>query len=148
MVSSDETEVAILTRSECLEHLSRASIGRVGASINALPVILPVHFTLFEDSVLFRTTTGTKLDAAIIGAVIAFQADSYEPVGGTGWSVLFQGIATVVNDSRATSVPIKPWGPTHSELHLVRVEATHLTGRRFGVAGDGPRVAFPDTPSP
>ena len=60
--------------------------------------LLPVHFALFGDSVLFRTVPGTKLDAATIGAVVAFQADAYDLVDGTGWSVLLQGIATAVRD--------------------------------------------------
>src|SRR5664280_868493 len=71
--------VEVLSRAECLELLSHAAIGRVGVSIDALPVILPVHFALFGDSVLFRTVPGTKFDAAAVGAVLAFQADSYEP---------------------------------------------------------------------
>jgi nitroimidazol reductase NimA-like FMN-containing flavoprotein (pyridoxamine 5'-phosphate oxidase superfamily) len=138
MVQSNESEVAHLTRPECLELLSQISIGRVGASIDALPVILPVHFALFEDSVLFRTIPGTKFDAATIGAVVAFQADSYESFGGTGWSVLLQGIASVVTDEKddcqAASVPIKPWTSVDRELHLVRVEATNVSGRRFHLA--------------
>lgn len=59
----------------------------IGASVSALPVIFPVHFALFEESVLFRTAPGTKLDAATIGAVVAFQADAREPFGESHWSV-------------------------------------------------------------
>lgn len=80
--------MTILTRPECLELLSQAPVGRIGASIDALPVILPVHFGLFEESVLFRTIPGTKLDAATLGAVVAFQADGRELRDGTYWSVL------------------------------------------------------------
>ena len=150
MVPAHETEVTTLTRPECLEFLSQVSIGRVGASIGALPVILPVHFALFESSVLFRTTPGTKLDTATIGAVIAFQADAYEPTGDAGWSVLLQGVASVVNaeedQSRAASVPIKPWSSVQSGMHLVSVEATNVSGRRFRIAGEGPQVELPDAP--
>ena len=148
---SGDSDVVILTRPECMEHLRRVSIGRIGASIDALPVILPVHFALFlENSVLFRTIPGTKLDAATVGAVVAFQADAQDPFGGTHWSVLLQGIASSVTDQsvelEARSIPIKPWTAVHREQRLGRIEATNLSGRRFRIAGDGPVIEFPDAP--
>jgi len=148
MSANDRTEVAILGRPECLELLSQVAVGRVGASIDALPVILPVHFALFGDAVLFRTIPGTKLDAATIGAVVAFQADAYDSVSVTGWSVLLQGIASEVNDEwgegRAGSVSIRAWLSAHQASHLVRVEATNVSGRRFRIAGKGSGKDLPD----
>src|SRR5208283_4269220 len=98
MWANGDSDVTILTRPECLELLSQVSLGRIGASIDALPVILPVHFALFGESVLLHTIPGTKLDAATLGAVVAFQADAHEPVRGSWWSVLLQGIASAVSD--------------------------------------------------
>jgi hypothetical protein len=150
MGTSSDTEVTILTRQECLELLGQVSVGRIGASIDALPVILPVHFALFGESVLFRTITGTKLDAATIGTVVAFQADAYEPLGGTGWSVLLQGIASTVGDeeshARARSVPIRPWAGIDLNHRLVHIEATNLSGRQFHIAGGEKVLEFPDAP--
>jgi nitroimidazol reductase NimA-like FMN-containing flavoprotein (pyridoxamine 5'-phosphate oxidase superfamily) len=147
-------DVTSLGRSECLELLSQVSVGRIGASIDALPVIFPVHFALFGESVLFRTVPGTKLDAATIGAVVAFQADAQEPLDGNPWTVLLQGIASAVTDewdqSQARSVRIKSWlgiDDHHHHHHLVRLEATNITGRRFGIAGEGPSVELPDAPT-
>ena len=143
-----DSEVTVLDRADCLALLSRVSVGRIGASIEALPVILPVHFALFEESVLFRTIPGTRLDAASIGAVIAFQADAYEPREGSGWSVLLQGIPTPVDtgpgDVMARSVPITPWVHGPRDQRLVRLEATTISGRRFRIAGEGPAAEFPD----
>ena len=53
-----------------------------------LPVILPVNDFVFDHGVLFRTAAGTKLDAAVRGIVVAFEADAYDPGGRAGWSVL------------------------------------------------------------
>jgi hypothetical protein len=139
-----ETESSILDRPQCFELLGLVSVGRIGASIDALPVILPVHFALVGESVLFRTVIGTKLDAATIGAVVAFQADADEPVGGTSWSVLLQGVASAVSDedghARAKSIPIGPWAGEKVDLRLVRIEAANVTGRRFRIAGEGRQV--------
>lgn len=117
----------ILTRQQCLDLMGGVPVGRIGLSIDALPVILPVYFALFDDCVLFRTVAGTKLDAAIIGAVVAFQADGSELDDGTYWSAQFQGVAVEADDywdfSPQASVPTTPWGASR-ETHLVRVEAT------------------------
>lgn len=151
MGPSDEPEVTILARPECLELLSQAPVGRIGASIDALPVILPVHFGLFEESVLFRTIPGTKLDAATLGAVVAFQADGRELRDGTYWSVLLQGIASELsgewNDAQTTSAPITPWRSAFHQQRLVRVEASTISGRRFRIVGEGRRMELPEPPS-
>ena len=150
MGSSGGTERAILGRPECFELLSLVSVGRIGVSIDALPVILPVHFTLFGESVLFRTILGTKLDAATIGAVVAFEAEGDEPVDGTSWSVLLQGVASAVSSddghARAKSIPIGPWAGGKMDLRLLRIEATNVSGRRFRITGEGPQVELPEPP--
>lgn len=130
-------ETEILARPECLALLGSQSLGRVGASIDALPVILPVHFALVGQTVLFRTSPGTRFDAATLGAVVAFQADEYEPEMVSGWSVLVQGVATEVDDPeqlrRAERVPVT-WWDDDATSRLVQIEATQVSGRQFGRA--------------
>lgn len=132
---SDAKKVEILTRTECFGLLGGQSVGRVGASIGALPVILPVNFAVLGESVIFRTTPGSKLDAATVGAVVAFQADRYEPFGPAGWSVLIQGKASEVSDPRqqqlAEGLPLAWWDDRTDAGRLVRLEGTHVSGRRF-----------------
>jgi uncharacterized protein len=142
-------ESTVLSQQECFELLGRVSIGRIGVSIEALPAILPVQFVPLDDAVLIRTTPGTKLDAATVGAVVAFQAEAFEPADQTYWSVLLQGLATEVgDDDRAQSGAsvIRSWGDVNRTHRLVRIEATTLAGRRFHIAGEGPRIEFPDPP--
>ena len=83
---------------QCLDLLASRRVGRVGISIGALPVILPVNYAVFDHGVLFRTAAGTKLDAAVRGIVVAFEADAYDPDGRAGWSVLLVGKASEVSD--------------------------------------------------
>ena len=140
MGPSEDTRVEILSRPECLDLLGQASLGRIGVSIDALPVILPVHFSLRGETVLFPIDPGTKLEAATIGNVIAFQTDDYEPLGDTGWSVLLQGIASAVTAEQVQihSAPIGLWPGGETDRRLVQVQAIRLGGRRFrGLGGAG-----------
>ncbi len=125
MGQTDSAQMEILARRQCLDLMGGAPMGRIGLSIDALPVVLPVYFALFDDCVLFRTVAGTKLDAAIIGAVVAFQADGSEPDDGTYWSALVQGVAVEARDhwdfSPPSPTPTTPWGASR-ETRLVRVE--------------------------
>ena len=83
----------ILDEDECLRLLGTMPIGRVGICSGSLPAILPVNFELYGRLIVFRTGRGTKLDAAVRSAVVAFQADQYDALYHTGWSVLAIGQA-------------------------------------------------------
>jgi nitroimidazol reductase NimA-like FMN-containing flavoprotein (pyridoxamine 5'-phosphate oxidase superfamily) len=128
--------VSILTPSECYELLGQATVGRIGVSIDALPVILPVHFALLEDAVIFRTRPGTKLDAAANGAVVAFQADEVGPREPRSWSVLVQGVAREVTDpdelARVKLLPMVVWPGNRDADRWVRIRSGKASGRRFG----------------
>ena len=121
---------------ECLELLASCQVGRVGTSMGALPVILPVNYVVFDHGVLFRTAAGTKLDAAVRGIVVAFEADAYDPDGRAGWSVLLVGKASEVIDpvklERAEAVAMPPWPGAEGELHYVHIKAERISGRQFG----------------
>lgn len=136
-----------MTKEQCLALLTTVAIGRVGVSIDALPVILPVNFTVLDDWILFRTVPGTKLDAAMRRSVAAFEADDHAPDGSWGWSVLVRGYAHDLRDGRGVPAAgrLHPWPFPHGEAnHVVGIEATMVTGRRFGtpvtVAGVGSPV--------
>ena len=129
-----------LTRAECLECLKGATVGRIGASIKALPVIMPVQFIVHGESVFFTTIPGSTLDAATIGAVVAFQADSYRAPLDTGWSVMLQGIASAVDKGDHDVPPTDHLVAGHDgagpEPRLVRLDATTLNGHRLRMPGD------------
>ncbi len=142
------SDATILTESECFEHLGQVSLGRIAASIDALPVILPVRFVLCGKSVLFPTVPGSKLDEAATGAVVAFQADAEVPLTRTYWSVLLQGVASSVGDwpelAQEPVIPLEQGSGLRGKPHMVRIEATIVSGRRFRIAGEISSVEFPD----
>jgi uncharacterized protein len=86
----------IFSREECLELLSHRSVGRVAASSGALPAIWPVTYLVDGNTVLFGTARDLPLGQATNGAIVAFQADSFDLADRSGWSVMGVGRASFV----------------------------------------------------
>lgn len=135
MERTEEPVLKALSRNECLEHLRHSSVGRVGVSIGALPVVLPVNYVVHREDVVFRTVRGTKLDTAIAGSVVAFEVDAYAPDGSSGWSVMVQGRASEITEpallDAARLLPLRSWALGGTADRYVRVETGRITGRSF-----------------
>jgi len=139
-------ELEPLSIEECHRLLTQATVGRVGISVDALPVVLPVNYAVMDGDIVIRTESGTKLDAALRGAVVAFEVDDADAVYHDGWSVLVQGRASEITEEseleRARLLPLQPWAPGERN-HFMRIAAERLTGRRLALAPD--RAATPST---
>jgi nitroimidazol reductase NimA-like FMN-containing flavoprotein (pyridoxamine 5'-phosphate oxidase superfamily) len=124
----------LLEEDECRTLLAGGSIGRVGLTVGALPVILPVNYAVVDGDVVFRTGEGTKLRASRDGTVMAFEIDAYDEDAQSGWSVLAVGRAREVTDdrdlSRFRSLGIAPWA-NGERTRYVRLSPEMLTGRRI-----------------
>ena len=136
-VGMDRSGLEILDREECLRLLATATLGRVGITIGALPVVVPMDFRLVGDQVVVRVGVGTKVDSALHDAVVAFEADQVEPLGGGGWSVSLTGLAREVTDPaevgrlrRAGIARWVEWGPDR----YVALSTDLITGRRIPTA--------------
>ena len=130
----DRNGLQILDRDECLRLLGLVTLGRVGVTSSALPVVLPVNFLLEDDRILIRTTRGTKLSAALRNAVVAFEADEIDPIYHTGWSVLVTGTASVIVDpvelERLRSARLARWARAEGD-HIVSIRTEVVSGRRL-----------------
>jgi len=126
-----------MTIEECRTLLGRRHLGRLAFVDGDLPLILPVNYVLDDGAVIFRTDAGSKLDAAVRGAPVAFEVDGVNELDQTGWSVLARGHAESVTDpavlDRLRALPLVPWAPG-AKPHYVRVNAADVTGRRISVA--------------
>jgi hypothetical protein len=78
---------------DCVRLLGTVAVGRLAYTQSALPAVRPVTFTLDGDDVLVPVRAGSPLLGAVRGAVVAFEADTYDDAR-TGWTV------TVVGPSR------------------------------------------------
>jgi len=123
-----------LSPGACREKLESESLGRLGVNVDALPVVLPVNFAVDGNSIVIRTSEGTKLSAAMHEAVVAFEVDHYDPEAESGWSVLVQGRAHEITDygriDRAKVLPLRPVTEGGAGDHFIEVEMEIVTGRR------------------
>jgi nitroimidazol reductase NimA-like FMN-containing flavoprotein (pyridoxamine 5'-phosphate oxidase superfamily) len=123
---------------ECLELLGQRHLGRLAFADTAsdMPLITPVNYVLDAGTVMFRTDAGSKLDAAIRGAPVAFEVDGLDERRRIGWSVVVRGHVQEVTDptelSRLHHAPLLPWAPG-AKAHYVRIVAQEVTGRRIGL---------------
>jgi hypothetical protein len=122
-----------LSEPDCCRLLATRTLGRVGLTSGALPVIMPVEY-VYEDGVItFRTEHNAKLRSAAHGDVLAFEVDAYDPVSGHGWTVHVLGRATVVaEESDVVPLPtLDDERPEQARNHSVRLHCEIVTGRRL-----------------
>ncbi|MEU6036784.1 pyridoxamine 5'-phosphate oxidase family protein [Actinomadura sp. NPDC047616] len=130
----DRSGLEILDADQCRSLLAGAPVGRVVFTDRALPAVQPVNFALVDDEVVIRTSNGSKLAAAVRGAVVAFEADDFDATTRTGWSVVVVGHARVVTDpgelEQLRRLPLSPWAPGERE-HFLRIRPQMFSGRRI-----------------
>jgi len=122
----------LLDRDECLRLLRDSTIGRIGISSAALPVVVPVSYALSGDTIVLRTARDSRLAAATTNAVVAFEVDDLDR-SGDGWTVLVTGIADEVTDpdewACCRELLPGPWEPG-SDGRFVRISTDLVSGQR------------------
>jgi nitroimidazol reductase NimA-like FMN-containing flavoprotein (pyridoxamine 5'-phosphate oxidase superfamily) len=126
-----------LGRSECLELLALAKVGRLGLIVDGRPEILPVNYILDGDSVLFRTSESSVLNQASLAAV-AFEVDHIDDSARSGWSVMVHGHADDIGNAidatseRLRRLTLISWAPGGRHRWFA-VRPHSITGRRLRV---------------
>ena len=126
--------VEVLSDDECLQLLGREPVGRLALTSGALPVVLPVNFTLQGRMIVFASAPGLKLDAAHSGTVVCLEVDGYDVLSHGGWSVLATGRLAEITDpaqlDEARRLPLSPWAISEPQ-HYVQLAIELLSGRRI-----------------
>ena len=130
----DPNGLEILDRVECIDLLTHQSIARLGLSMDALPIIIPVNYVVDGDQIVIRTGAGSKLDAALARAVVAVEVDDYDPMSHTGWSVLVRGTSWLIDDAaeveRESHLRVRPWANDAAD-RWIGVSIDMISGRRI-----------------
>ena len=130
---TDHAGLEVLPFDTCLELLASVPVGRVSFLADGEVVILPVNHVVDERDVVFRTDRGSKLSAADRRDHVAFEADDYDPLTRTGWSVLVSGRAEVVSEDaeiqRLGRLGLYPWVTAVDHPFWIRIRPTSVTGR-------------------
>lgn len=123
--------IAVIDEEQCLRLVRGESIGRLGFSARAMPVIFPINFVLIGRDVVFRTEPGQKLDAARLQAVACFEVDAYDGFSHTGWSVLITGRLAVTEGAALEQLgplPLRAWAVTGA-CDVVTLRGELISGR-------------------
>jgi nitroimidazol reductase NimA-like FMN-containing flavoprotein (pyridoxamine 5'-phosphate oxidase superfamily) len=133
-VLDDLPNVEILSDEECMRLLAREPVGRLAMTARALPVVLPVNYTLVGRTIVFASGPGLKLDAAHAGMVVCLEVDGLDRITHGGWSVLATGRLSEISDperlAEARQLPLSPWALPNPQ-HYVELPIELLSGRRI-----------------
>ncbi len=135
---TDHAGLEILPFDECLRLLASVPVGRVGFVADGEVVVLPVNHVVDGQDVIFRTAYGSKLSAAEGQDLAAFEADNYNAQTRSGWSVLVNGRAEVVEAEAdiqrlgqcMSRLDVYPWVTEVRHPSWIRIRPTSVSGRR------------------
>jgi hypothetical protein len=139
----DRAGMEILHLGDCFLLLKSVPVGRVGFVARGEVVILPVNFAVDGQDVVFVTGGGSKLSSVEVGHYVGFEADAYDTATRTGWSVVVNGFAEIVDSdeeaARLDGIGMRPWGgaATNPDRVWVRIRPTTVSGRRIPAAPAG-----------
>lgn len=129
-----------LNRSECVRLVSAGIAGRVAVTTPTGPHIVPVNYSVMEDSILLRTTPYSMLGTYGRDTMLCFEIDQFDYDNHRGWSVVVRGRAEIVDDADeldeiARRWPPRPWATGQRNL-VLRIPWTEVSGRQLGGGWD------------
>ncbi len=132
-----------LDADECWELLSRSGLGRLATAAGGRADIFPVNYIVRDQSILFRTATGSKLGQLSEAPSVAFEVDGHDSK--RYWSVVVHGTARLLDDDReiirSGVLELASWSPSEKH-HFVRITPTDLTGVHVDRASFGTDSIF------
>lgn len=130
-VDLDRCGLEVLTAAEAVALLGTVGVGRVGITSRALPMVLPVHYTLDGNRIVIRTAQGSTLSDATRDTVVAFEAEGPTDQSWPDWSVHVHGVATHVTDDHheVAARALPAWSREHPG-HIVSISIDQVSGRR------------------
>lgn len=139
----DTNPIAELTAEESWDLLRQNEFGRLAFHLLNEVHITPINYAVSDERLVFRTAEGSKLLAITMNEDVAFEIDQY--TDDTATSVVARGRATELEGSAAyvaDQLPLRPWVPTQ-KFHVVAINVTELTGRRFQLSKPWTRMMPP-----
>ena len=116
-----------LSERECWELLATVSVGRLALSVRALPVILPAQYYLDGRRLVVCLGHHGLPERALDETVVAFAADSIDPVTRSGWLVQVQGRSVIPRGLRIDTDCDWPV----SRAQVVQIEPGRISGQRM-----------------
>lgn len=134
-ITPASADVAVLSDEECWSLLRNHHLGRLAIVIEGRPRIFPVNYAAGEDTLVFRTQPGAKLQHGP-GSAACFEIDDHDQHTAVAWSVMVVGVledVTDADDERSRGLrrlSVEPAAPG-SRLHWLALVAEEVSGRSF-----------------
>jgi nitroimidazol reductase NimA-like FMN-containing flavoprotein (pyridoxamine 5'-phosphate oxidase superfamily) len=123
-----------LTHSECFALLATVPVGRVVYSERAMPIVVPVNFSVVGSDVIVRTGRRSRLAMHAPGNVVAFEVDDIDMASRSGWSIVLTGLIKLVRDpgelAQLNALRLPAWGATEFDRYL-SLRPDVVSGRRI-----------------
>lgn len=124
-----------LSPRECWNLIAPGGIGRIAATTNEGPIVLPVNFIVDYASVVIRTTAYGVIGRIAPASELAFEVDRLDEEMRAGWSVLLVGWMERIDDpddvaALVASHQFEAWAGGVRNL-LLRIRPRRVTGRRI-----------------
>lgn len=122
-----------LDRPSCVERLKSHSVGRIGWQAADGPMILPITYAWYDDTIVFRTSPYGVLSELIRPRKVALHVDELDEGSRSGWSVLVRGtVHPVASPSELVRLwtvdDLSPWADGVRNLFM-SITPHHITGR-------------------
>lgn len=131
----DHRGLQVLDFDDCLERTRSMPMGRVAFHDRGDFAVLPVTHVVDNLTIAFRARWDSRLAETVREGAVAFEVDDFDPISRTGWSVLFRGVATTVDDDaecrRLEELLDSPWEGAPEENFWIRIRPEEVTGREL-----------------
>ncbi len=121
--------IRTLSRDECVDFLAHGPQGRAAVSIESLPAVDSLRYSISGDGVVFTAVVDARVPEAAAGRLVAFQVDSFDTGKGFGWSVAAVGRGVEPDDPGDPDTGSK----ADAAMCLLRVRLARLTGQAVAV---------------
>jgi uncharacterized protein len=135
-MADEKVIVEQLSESECWALLRTTSVGRLAVWVEDHPDIFPLNYAVDHGTVVFRSSAGTKVSAALSDSPVALEADGYDAETAEVWSVVIRGNAEEIRGQDligTIDLPLFPW-QAGDKGRFIRIVPTATSGRRFPIA--------------
>jgi len=135
---TDERTLSELPRAEALQLLASVPVGRIVFTHQALPAIRPVNHLVEDGNIVIGLTASSAvaLSSRAGGTVVAYEADSLDLAGRSGWTVIVVGVARLELDAEAVlryRARLRPW-LSGAMAEILTISSEIVTGYRLGPA--------------
>ena len=129
-------ELIDLPRHQSESLLRSGTAGRVAMCSLEGPYVVPVNYSVVDESVVIRTTEDSFLATHAQGAILALEVDQFDYENHRGWSVVARGTAHRINDLRELEHVLAMWEPRTwadgPRTAFIKFPWQDLTGKRLG----------------